>query len=128
MQTDIWFATGSTAMKIEDFSKNIASNIQDDDKNYSFDLGLIITIGYIIVNIIQLLIKCNVFGGKLENRIKNPGPIDQILLRRAIKNHLPKEYSHLRDQIKDQILVDVKTLSNEQIKNIIMEAQNARQD
>ena len=115
-------------MKIEDFSKNIASNIQDDNKNYSFDLGLIITIGYIIVNIIQLLIKCNIFGGKLEDRIKNPGSIDQILLRRAIKNHLPKEYAHLRDRIKDQILADVKTLSNEQIKNMVMEAQNAGQN
>jgi hypothetical protein len=113
-------------MKIEDFSRNIASNIQDDNKNYSFDSALIITIGYIVINIIELLIKCNVFGRKLEDRIKNPGTIDQILLRRAIKNHLPKEYSHLRDQIKDQILIDVKNLSNDQIKNIVMEASNAR--
>jgi hypothetical protein len=113
-------------MNIEDFSRNIASNIQDDDKNYSFDSALIITIGYIVINIIELLIKCNVFGRKLEDRIKNPGQIDQILLRRAIKNHLPKEYSHLRDQIKDQILADVKTLSNDQIKNIVTEASNAR--
>jgi len=113
-------------MKIEDFSRNIASNIQDDNKNYSFDSALIITIGYIVINIIELLIKCNVFGRKLEDRIKNPGTIDQILLRRAIKNHLPKEYSHLRDQIKDQILMDVKNLSNDQIKNIVMEASNAR--
>jgi hypothetical protein len=113
-------------MKIEDFSRNIVSNIQDDNKNYSFDSALIITIGYIVINIIELLIKCNVFGRKLEDRIKNPGTIDQILLRRAIKNHLPKEYSHLRDQIKDQILINVKTLSNDQIKNIVMEASNAR--
>jgi hypothetical protein len=95
-------------------------------KDYSFDVGLIVTIGYIIISIIQLLIKCNVFGGKLENRIKNPGPIDQILLRRAIKNKLPKEYYHLRDQIKDQILLDVKNLSNDQIKNMVMEAEDAR--
>lgn len=113
-------------MNIEDFSRNIASNIQDDDKNYSFDSALIITIGYIVINIIELLIKCNVFGRKLEDRIKNPGQIDQILLRRAIKNHLPKEYSHLRDQIRDHILADVKTLSNDQIKNIVTEASNAR--
>ena len=112
-------------MKIQDFSKNIAANIQDGNKNYSFDIGLIVTIGYIIVNIVQLLIKCNVFGRKLEDRIKNPGPIDQILLRKAIKNHLPQEYSHLKDQIKDQILSDVKNLSDEQIKSMVMEAKNA---
>ena len=113
-------------MNIEDFSKNIASNLQDDDKNYSFDVGLIVTIGYIIISVIQLLMKCTVFGGKLEDRIKNPGPIDQILLRRAIKNNLSKEYYHLRDQIKDQILLDVKNLSNDQIKSMVTEAENAR--
>ena len=113
-------------MNIEEFSKNIATNINDEDKNYSFDLGLIIIIGSIIINIIKLLIKCNVFGQKMEDRIKNPGPIDQILLRRAIKGNLPKEYSHLRDQIKDQILVNVRNLSNDQIKNMVMEAENAR--
>jgi hypothetical protein len=115
-------------MKIEDFSKNITANLQDNNKNYSFDIGLIVTIGYIIISIIQLLMKCNVFGRKLEDRIKNPGPIDQILLRRAIKNNLPKKYYHLRDQIKDQILLNVKTLSNDEIKTMVMEAKNARQD
>ena len=126
MQAVNWTAIGITTMKIEDFSKNITANLQDNDKNYSFDIGLIVTIGYIIISVIQLLMKCNVFGGKLEDRIKNPGPIDQILLRRAIKNNLPKEYYHLRDQIKDQILLNVKTLSNDEIKNMVTEAENAR--
>ena len=112
--------------EIDKISKNIASKINDNNKNYSFDLGLIITIGSIIIGIIQLLIKCNVFGKNLEDRIKNPGLLDKILLRKAIKNKLPKEYSHLRSQVQDLILEQTKELSSEKFQSIIKEAENAR--
>ena len=112
--------------EIDEISKNIASKINDNNKNYSFDLGLIITIGSIIISIIQLLIKCNVFGRNLEDRIKNPGVLDKILLRKAIKNKLPKEYSHLRPQVQDLILEKTKELSSEKFQSIVKEAENAK--
>lgn len=110
----------------DELAKDIASNIADDNKNYSFDLGLIIIIGSIIIGVLQLLMKCNVFGRSLENRIKNPGPLDKILLRKAVKNKLPKEYSHLRPQVQDLILEKAKELPSEKFQLIVKEAENAR--
>jgi hypothetical protein len=92
----------------EDLAKEIASNIEDGENNYSFDFGLIIIIGSIIIGVLQLLMKCNVFGRSLEDRVKNPGPLDKILLRKAVKDKLPKEYAHLRPQVQDLILAESK--------------------
>lgn len=112
---------------INDFAKEIALEIPpSDDKNYSFDLGLIIIIGTIIINVFQLLVKCNVFGRSLADRVKNPGTIDRILLSRAIKKELPQEYAHLKDQVKDIILTKVKSMPAEKINTMAKEAQDAR--
>jgi len=110
---------------IEEFAQNVAADLPNEDGKYAFDLGLIIIIGSIIVNVLQLLMKCNVFGRKLEDRAKNPGPIDQILLSRAIKKELPQEYAHLRDDIKQVILTKIQSLPTEKINNMAKEAKNA---
>jgi hypothetical protein len=112
---------------IEEFSKQITANLADENKDYSFDPSLIILIGSIIISVLQLLMKCNIFGRKLDERIKNPGPIDRILLRKAIKNKLTPEYVHLKDQIQDKILKEVQNLSKDKINLIAEEAKNARQ-
>lgn len=110
----------------DNLAKEIASNIKDSEKNYSFDLGLIVIIGSIIINIIQLLMKCNMFGRSLEDRIKNPGTLDKILLRKAIKDKLPKEYAHLRPQMQELILAESKKISSEKFQSIVQEARNAK--
>jgi hypothetical protein len=111
---------------IDELSKNIASNIEDGDNNYSFDFGLIVIIGSIIIGVLQLLMKCNVFGRSLEDRIKNPGPIDKILLRKAVKDKLPKQYAHLRPQVQDLILAESKKISSENFQLIAQEARDAK--
>lgn len=113
---------------ISEFSKQITSDLADENKDYSFDVTLIIIIGSIVINILKLLMKCNIFGRKLDERIKNPGSIDRILLRRAIKNKLPIEYIHLKDQIQDRVLAEVQKLSKEQINLMAEEAKNAREN
>jgi hypothetical protein len=110
----------------EELAKQIASNINDGEKNYSFDFGLIVIIGSIIISVMQLLMKCNMFGRSLEDRIKNPGTLDKILLRKAIKDKLPKEYSHLRPQMQDLILAESKKISSEKFQSIAQEARDAR--
>lgn len=110
---------------IQDFAKDIAADLPSEDGRYGFDLALIIIIGSIIINVLQLLMKCNVFGRKLEDRVKNPGPIDQILLSRAIKKELPQEYAHLRDNIKQAVLTKIQSLPTEKINNMAKEAKNA---
>lgn len=110
----------------EELAREIASNINDGEKNYSFDLGLIVIIGSIIIGVLQLLMRCNVFGRNLEDRVKNPGPLDKILLRKAVKSKLPKEYAHLRPQIQDLILAESQKMSSEKFQSIIQEARNAR--
>lgn len=110
----------------DNLAKEIASHITDGEKNYSFDFGLIVIIGSIIISIIQLLMKCNVFGRSLEDRVKNPGVLDKILLRKAIKDKLPKEYAHLRPQMQDLILAESKKISSEKFQSIVKEARDAR--
>ena len=107
--------------EISKFAESIAGNIKDDNKDYTFDIGLIVIIASIVINIIKLLVKCNIFGRSLEDRVKNPGPIDAILLRRAIKNKLTPEYMHLKNKIQEEILLQVKSLSPEKIKLMIEE-------
>lgn len=112
---------------IKDFAKEVVSEIpKSEDKNYSFDLGLIVIIGSIIVNVFQLLMKCNVFGRSLDDRVKNPGPIDKILLSRAIKRELTPEYAHLREDVKQIILTKVQKMPSEKIMSMAKEAKNAR--
>jgi hypothetical protein len=112
-------------MSVNELAKEIASNIEDGENNYSFDFGLIVIIGSIIIGVLQLLMKCNVFGRSLEDRVKNPGALDKILLRKAVKNKLPKEYAHLRPQIQDLLLAESKKLSSENFQSIVQEAKNA---
>lgn len=112
--------------EINNLAKEIAANIEDGEKNYSFDFGLIVIIGSIIISVVQLLIKCNIFGRSLEDRIKNPGVLDKILLRKAIKDKIPKEYAHLRSQMQDLILAESKKISSEKFQSIIKESRDAR--
>ena len=113
--------------EIEDFSRTVASNIEDNDgKKYGFDPTLIIIIGSILINVLSLLVKCHVFGS-LENRVKNPGPIDSILLNRAIKKGLPPEYAHLKDKVKESIIKSSQSLSSAQISTMLGEAKNEGQ-
>lgn len=112
-------------MSVNELAKEIASNIEDGEKNYSFDFGLIVIIGSIIIGVLQLLMKCNVFGRSLEDRVKNPGVLDKILLRKAVKDKLPKEYAHLRPQVQDLLLAESKKISSESFQSIIQEAKNA---
>jgi len=114
------------AMSVNELAKEIASNIEDGDNNYSFDFGLIVIIGSIIIGVLQLLMKCNVFGRSLEDRVKNPGVLDKILLRKAIKDKLPQEYSHLRPQVQELLLAESKKISSESFQSIIQEAKNAK--
>ena len=111
---------------IEEFAKEIATDLPKEDGNYGFDMALIIVIGSIVINVLQLLTKCNVFGRSAEDRVKNPGPIDKILLNRAIKRELPKEYMHLKDGIRENILTRIQSLSGSKINQMIEEAENAR--
>ena len=113
----------SDQKEINQFSAHIVTNLNDN--KYHFDLGLIVIIGSIVIGILQLLMKCNVFGRKMEDRIRNPGPLDKILLRKAVKNKLPEEYTELKTEIQEQILAQVKNLSSESINAMIKEAKNA---
>lgn len=112
-------------IEITNFSEKITSDLKDENQDYSFDFGLIVIIGSILINVLQLLMKCNVLGRKLEDRIKNPGPIDRILLKRAIKSKLTPEYIHLKDKIQERILEEVQNLPKDKISLMAEEAKNA---
>lgn len=112
---------------IDDFAANVASDIKDDSENFSSIMITLMVIS-IIINAIRLMMACNLFGRNLEDRIKNPNRLDQILLRRSIKNNLPSEFIHLKDQIQKQILDKSKTLTSTQIQNMVLEVKNDRKN
>jgi len=51
--------------------------------------------------------------------------LDKILLRKAVKDKLPKEYAHLRPQVQDLILAESKKITSENFQSIVQEAKNA---
>lgn len=113
--------------EISEFSKSVACNVKDDkNENYSFDVMFIIVIGSIIINVLKLLSMCNVFGRDLDSRIKNPNMMDRILLKKAIRQKLDKQYMHLVPVIQEQIVKQAQNLTSAQISLMMEEAKNAK--
>jgi len=111
--------------EIDKFAQDVSKDVYDDSPNYG---SIIITLMIIsiIVNTLRLMMSCNLFGRNIEDRIKNPGRLDKILLKKAIKNKIPPECAHLKDQIQEQILSKSKNLSSVQIQQMAEEAKNAK--
>ncbi len=112
--------------EVDNFACEIARDLPSQDGKYSFDLSLIVIIGSIIINTLQLLIKCNVFSSNLSAKVKNPGMVEKAMLARTIKNKVPKEYMHLREEIKNTIIDKIKDLPEDKINSMITEVKNAR--
>ena len=67
---------------------------------------------------------CKLFGRDIEKRIKNPGRLDKLLFKKAIRDNLTKEQMYLKDQIYEQILVKSPNLSSSQVQSMLQEAKN----
>ena len=111
--------------EIEKFAQNISNNVQNESNQYG-SITITMMVISIIISTLRLMNECNLFGGRLENRIKNPGRWDRLLLRKAIKNKLPADQSHLRDKIYEQIVLQSQGLSSGQIQIMLKEAKNER--
>lgn len=106
--------------EIESFASSVASEVKDDSNKFG-SLMITLMIVSIIVNILRLMQSCNIFGKKMKDRIKNPGPIDRLLLKKAIKDNLTKDQQHLRGQIFEEILKKTPELSENQINQMVKE-------
>lgn len=104
---------------IEEFANEVMSNATKDDENYKFDPILILTIISIIVGIIRLMISCNLFGKNAYTRMQNPGFIDNIMIKRVINQKTPKEFKHMKDQIKQAVLEESKKISSIKFDNMV---------
>ena len=104
-------------------SSQIANGLGE---GYQFDFGLIVIIGSIIIGVIQLLMRCNIFGRSIECKLRNPNLIDKIMLKRVINDKLPKDKQHLATQIRSQLLSQCSSLSSESIQSILKEIPNER--
>jgi len=106
--------------EIDNFAASIAGDVKDESNKFG-SLMITLMIVSIIVSTLRLLQSCNLFGKKMEDRIKNPGPIDRILLKKAIRDNLTKDQQHLRGQIFEEMLKKTPQLSSEQISKMISE-------
>lgn len=106
--------------EIKDFAASVASGVKDDSNKYG-SLMITLMIVSIVVSILRLMQSCNLFGKSMEDRIKSPGPIDRLLLKKAIRDNLSRDQRHLSGQIFEEILKNTPKLSSEQIHKMTQE-------
>lgn len=111
--------------EIENFAASVAEDVQDENERFG-SIVIALMIISIIVSTLRLMNDCKLFGRDIEKRIKNPGRLDKLLFKKAIRDNLTKEQMYLKDQIYEQILVKSPNLSSSQVQSMLQEAKNAR--
>ena len=109
--------------EIENFAASVAEDVQDENERFG-SIVIALMIISIIVSTLRLMNDCKLFGRDIEKRIKNPGRLDKLLFKKAIRDNLTKEQMHLKDQIYEQILVKSPNLSSSQVQSMLQEAKN----
>ena len=111
--------------EIDNFAASIASEVKDESNKFG-SLMITLMIVSIIVSTLRLLQSCNLFGKTMEDRIKNPGPVDRLLLKKAIRDNLTRDQQHLRGQIFEEMLKKTPQLSSQQISKMIQETKETQ--
>ena len=111
--------------EIENFAASVAEDVHDENERFG-SIVIALMIISIIVSTLRLMNDCKLFGKNMEKRIKDPGRLDKILLKKAIRDNLTKEQMYLKDQIYEQILLKSPNLSSSQVDTMLQEAKNAR--
>jgi hypothetical protein len=111
--------------EIENFAASVAEDVQDENERFG-SIVIALMIISIIVSTLRLMNDCKLFGRDIEKRIKNPGRLDKLLFKKAIRDNLTKEQMYLKDQIYEQILAKSPNLSSSQVQSMLQEAKNAR--
>lgn len=109
--------------EIENFAASVAEDVQDENERFG-SIVIALMIISIIVSTLRLMNDCKLFGRDIEKRIKNPGRLDKLLFKKAIRDNLTKEQMYLKDQIYEQILVKSPNLSSSQVQSMLQEAKN----
>ena len=109
--------------EIENFAASVAEDVRDENERFG-SIVIALMIISIIVSTLRLMNDCKLFGRDIEKRIKNPGRLDKLLFKKAIRDNLTKEQMHLKDQIYEQILVKSPNLSSSQVQSMLQEAKN----
>lgn len=112
--------------EIDNFATSVANNIKDESNRFG-SLVITLMIVSIIVSILRLMQSCNFFGKSIEQRIKNPGPIDRALLKRTIRQKLNKDQLHLSGELYKQILSKTPDLSSQQINQMMEEVKEMKE-
>ena len=109
--------------EIENFAASVAEDVRDENERFG-SIVISLMIISIIVSTLRLMNDCKLFGRDIEKRIKNPGRLDKLLFKKAIRDNLTKEQMYLKDQIYEQILVKSPNLSSSQVQSMLQEAKN----
>ena len=109
--------------EIENFAASVAEDVQDENERFG-SIVIALMIISIIVSTLRLMNDCKLFGRDIEKRIKNPGRLDKLLFKKAIRDNLTKEQMYLKDQIYEQILAKSPNLSSSQVQSMLQEAKN----
>lgn len=112
---------------IEKFANQVMQNATKDEENYKFDPILILTIISVIVGIIRLMLSCNIFGRNAYQRIQNPGFVDSIMIKKVINQKTPKEFKHMKEQIKQAVLEESKKISEETFSNMVIQVKENKE-
>lgn len=111
--------------EIENFAASVAENVKDESNKFG-SLMITLMIISIVVSVLRLLQSCNLFGKTLEQRMKNPGPVDRLLLKKAVRDNLTKEQQYLQGQIFQELLKKTPHLTSAQIEKMAQETREIK--
>jgi hypothetical protein len=111
--------------EIDNFAASVAEGVTDESNKFG-SLMITLMIVSIVVSILRLMQSCNLFGKTMEERIKNPGPVDRMLLKKAIRDNLTKDQLHLKGQIFEEVLKKTPQLSSAQIQKMVQEMKESK--
>jgi len=109
--------------EIENFAVSVAEDVHDETEKFG-SIVIVLMVISIIVSTLRLMNDCKLFGRDMEKRIRQPGRLDKLLFKKAIRDNLTKEQMHLKDQIYNQILEKGPNLTSSQIQSMLQEAKN----
>lgn len=106
----------------EKVAMKIATHVNAKNENFTIDPLLILMLAGLIVNLIRLWMACK-DKSNIHKQMKHPSLLFKFFLRKEIDKHFAKDN---RREVYDSILDVAKQLSEQEINNLLDEAENKK--
>lgn len=111
--------------KFEAAAEKVQSKLQPGTGPQALDIGSMVEIG---VMLIELFSKCmdmnNGNAGQVAANVKNPGILQRFVLRRALRQHLGRQYGQRGDKLERALLAAASESTEEELFDLATETQD----